>query len=473
MNNAINSDRLVFGIALQYYDDEMPDLSFVPPQQLRTKVYDIETRPGVTKIRYELTRDLFQNEDYFLMVDSHVLADFGWDIAFINDLKEMAKLSGHDNVIRNGRSTRQERYDYNTKVFQLQSVYDDTLFCENFEQLSDTETFNALGYGITKPSGYSIDLALDCCNFFTYGRFVNDVGFDSISQFGKEELYLSWKAFVSGWDSYITEHAMIYQYPTEYFNYVWNGNKDSRTYSNPKNLDQRDTLIKQEHAMINNAGIFSVKNNVREPRDFFKIQATNPDFFDTVLKQIGNYENKILISSFPRSGKTLLKSWMSQQLDIDTVYSHDRSALGIEKVITIIREPVECIASWVAMEMHYEDLNPTRAKQDASFYIEQGIQQYILFYNYILKNRMFIFDYNDVVNHTGWVIGMISSLFSINKLTDDYTNDVSSNTKERHLVSSSTVPYKQDAINILKAKDLSQCLSLYNKTFDLALKYSS
>ena len=73
--NARNPENLVFGIGAQYYDGEMPSIH-VDPSQLKIINYHPDTRPGVVKVRYEISK-MLTDEKYFLMT-LLIISKFIW-----------------------------------------------------------------------------------------------------------------------------------------------------------------------------------------------------------------------------------------------------------------------------------------------------------------------------------------------------------------------------------------------------------
>lgn len=62
IEKAENPENLVFGFCLQYDKVPEPDLSFIKDQSIITRI-DVNNRPGLLKIRYDLAKYL-TDEDF-------------------------------------------------------------------------------------------------------------------------------------------------------------------------------------------------------------------------------------------------------------------------------------------------------------------------------------------------------------------------------------------------------------------------
>lgn len=255
-HEADNPEALVFAIAMQYEAQIYPDLSFIPKEQLRIINYIPGDQPGVTRIRYEITASAYIDEKYFLMIDSHMLFHRGWDTW----LKKSLQGLGEKPVITG-----------------LGEIHNDTLslsVCElvqggvelAFTRKEFTVLIKQEEYGKFYRMPY-----IACGFMFTYGSFVNEVGFDEFSQFDGEEIYLTWKAFMSGWTIYQTSRWVINHSPENYYDDAWGG-VDKRLYLRTGTeaiFKPYMTMMKSLAYVYNDYSHYAVKNATRKPVDWF------------------------------------------------------------------------------------------------------------------------------------------------------------------------------------------------------------
>jgi hypothetical protein len=256
LDNADNPELLVFGIGMQYEKAIYPTLSFVPKEQLKIIDYDIQNRPGVTKIRYEITSFLYNQEKYFLMIDSHSKFEKGWDTYLKKSLDSLGTRTiitglGH---IEDG------------KILLAKSVIEQGRRELAFVRQNYSQDFKE------DDAGSFIKCPYIVCGFmFTYGSFISEVGFDEYSQFGSEEPYLSWRAFMSGWDIYHTSYWPIVHAPDEYYDAAWGGH-ENRTFlrKESESLFKLHRLMQQSLAYVyNDYSIYAIKNSQKNPIDWF------------------------------------------------------------------------------------------------------------------------------------------------------------------------------------------------------------
>lgn len=287
--NAKNPENLVFGIGAQYYDDEMPNIN-LGPSQIKMISYNPDTRPGLVKIRYEISK-LVTDEKYFLMIDSHVLFKKNWDVDAKEQLKKFEKISGHSRVMITSIETKEGAQEILVPSFEI------TLWEKDYADKEDgtrhvrvepiLSVKNKPCHIIDKDkkanpqSDFLLHYYVCCAVFFTYSDYLEDVGLDSRSHFLYEEPYLSWKTYVSGWDVYFVYDAFLRQYSKGYFNTIWESQYDKRIYFRPEleasDIDKVDIV----GAMIFNKSInFSAKNERRSTESFWNFIGKKEMFED-------------------------------------------------------------------------------------------------------------------------------------------------------------------------------------------------
>lgn len=256
IDNADNPELLFFGIGMQYEKPIYPSLSFVPQHQIKLIDYDIQNRPGITKIRHQITSSAYNNEEYFLMIDSHMRFEPGWDTWLKTSLENLGANSIITGLshIENGKITLPAAVVEQGRR-ELAFVRKDYL-----QDIAEGD----VGKFIECPYIY-------CGFMFTYGNFVSEVGFDEYSHFGSEEPYLSWRAFMSGWKVYHTSYWPITHCPDEYYDVAWGGH-ENRTFlrKESESVFKGHRLMQQSLAYIyNDYSIYAIKNAKRDPIDWF------------------------------------------------------------------------------------------------------------------------------------------------------------------------------------------------------------
>jgi hypothetical protein len=277
--HAKNPENLVFAIGAQYYDSEMPDFNFIESQAKVIK-YNPDKAPGVGKVRYEISQ-LFTDEKYFLMIDSHVLFKPGWDVSAKESLKKAETISGHSRVCTTGIQYTSENnvslfsfsFTINKKKKILNeeiSLLENDAGCSEFILCGEhkEQSVFVLEKSIIRD-GLLPNYYIRCGNFFTYSEYLLDVGQDAHSDFLHEEAYLSWKTYISGWDVYCTVNNFMVQDSSAYFNIVWNDDSELRTYQREETGSSLKEEIDMFSAMIFNKSKKYYAKNQRRPLESY------------------------------------------------------------------------------------------------------------------------------------------------------------------------------------------------------------
>ena len=290
--NAMEPQNIFIYIALQYKD--MPNFDKIANKnQIKIKTYSVKNRPGVARIRYEITHDMlndkkFNHQDYFLMIDAHMNFAKNWDADLIRDFKHLQKVCGKKEIIISKQSSKRigmlgdEHYEDSIMHLKKHHVplisRPITLFSTvpeykyNVNNIIDRNII--CGEEVEHKfihSGWA-----SCHFFFTDFDFIQDVGLDNNSQIFQEEPYLSFRSFLSGYDIYSN---ITYNYLGHNSVNQHNGLYDPRYWM----LEQDGTYIKifgetsdSEFSLLcllayaKNLGPYAIKNAIRTPEMFFQ-----------------------------------------------------------------------------------------------------------------------------------------------------------------------------------------------------------
>ena len=259
LKNADYPENLVFGIGAQYYEDEMPDFSFLKPNQLRLLTWNPDERPGLVRVRHEISK-LITDEEYYMSLDSHMLFKPHWDTQCIDWILELQEKTGNKKVcITNGRVTGDDRQSPEQVIVRIESP-------NNFGP-GGIITANK-----SKIGGKWLDATNVTANFFFAPiEIMTEVGWDPYSQFCWEEQYMSFRIFMSGFDSFIPENdSVARQSPDFYYYYVW-PDMSKHYWTRLENQDPDAQKLELQRAMTTNepGNKFSINNSSRNVREFW------------------------------------------------------------------------------------------------------------------------------------------------------------------------------------------------------------
>ena len=203
---AIYPERLRFGIVEQTdLDQRLPVAAMPQSKQIRYLAVDRLHSRGVGWAR-NVAMSLYQEEDWFFQIDSHMLFKSGWDAILLDSADECAQINPNFVI-----SSYPNPFNFVEGVPVAQPVTDKILAhvvrgdAEFGEFL--TLGFNALGVDqVTPVTGYH--LGAGC--LFAPGRFVSAFPYDPQIYFEGEEQVLAARLFTHGWDIFHVAALPIY-----------------------------------------------------------------------------------------------------------------------------------------------------------------------------------------------------------------------------------------------------------------------
>lgn len=272
LENALFPERVYFCIGMQYDDDKMPDVSkYLDNPNFNFIFYDVKERPGVYWIRREMAEQ-HSGQDYFLMIDSHMVFSKYWDAKLINDYEDLRRLHGDRTII--SRPTMGEVGEaINNGLINDRShwIVDWNNEAESIERtiLPWTSQFPWEGERYQKTY-YS------CSHFFfTNKDYLTDVGFHQIIRSYSEEYTIAITTFLSGWDYYmLPEYVHIGHDDTETARAIYG--KDKHTLAEGKRYqalfeteEEKKEIAK--FVFLDDSKLFKVKNQRRNINEFYEL----------------------------------------------------------------------------------------------------------------------------------------------------------------------------------------------------------
>lgn len=177
-------------------------------------------------------------------------------------------------------------------------------------------------------------------------------------------------------------------------------------------------------------------------------------------------KNMPYLITFPRSGSHYFDEIIYKEKQIHIEKSHSVDELFDEnnqkkrKIITIVRDPIDSIASYRANEER-QLLSPLSW---IKVRIHQIMSEYILLHNFLYEHADYIVDFNDLILHPKAVATKIIELLEIPE--EEYKNFDRGNYPyaKEYVPSSKSLPSYNK--NILEDFDMSLCYFHYNKILE-------
>lgn len=225
LDNASGIYKIYFGVVLQEHDRDLPDLSWVPNLSLKTMHPKEAKGAGYAR---SVAMDLYNQQDYYLQIDSHTIFAKDWDILCVSELQAAQKISNNKKVILSYfpppyfvelnntisfPTKDKERLPYPTKQKPwLNKRKDWTALRIEF----DDKDFRFPEESSTVLGGF----------IFTTGNITKEVPYDPEISFFGEEVCFAMRSWTRGWDIYSPSKKIVYHfYGRGGYKKIW---KDSR-----------------------------------------------------------------------------------------------------------------------------------------------------------------------------------------------------------------------------------------------------
>lgn len=271
LNNASSPTNIYFGVALQYTSP--PDLSEI--DNVKTISYDPHSRPGIVRVRYEISK-LYSGEDFYLQIDSHYNFAPGWDdtlVQYYNKIRKKNKIS---------------------KLILLPlEPYPDGIMTSKF-RLALEQGANGMTLAHPHPVNgkseeyeeyHEVSFAR-VGQIFLPGSYIKDIGLDPYSHIIQEIFYFSFRSIMSGYRVFQLNKKVLWQDDKEYYQAVWGGKEAEETYQDPNRFksdavyEQPPTWYEMSLAIIyNDFSKYAIKNPVMSPEEFWKMQGAEQEYY--------------------------------------------------------------------------------------------------------------------------------------------------------------------------------------------------
>jgi hypothetical protein len=168
---------------------------------------------------------------------------------------------------------------------------------------------------------------------------------------------------------------------------------------------------------------------------------------------------ELVVNTHKRSGTVHICTLLGKTLNVKVIQEHD-VYITQDPVISIVREPVGCIASAAVFDISLYNLLSNIALNRV---IDSRIKTYKEFLEHVIKNVNVIFDFDDI-NKTEEIVKYVSDLFEIEYRPVTLNPD--NVFPDTFLLSSKVHSQYDQILQIVKSKNLRQCHELFNKALE-------
>lgn len=183
----------------------------------------------------------------------------------------------------------------------------------------------------------------------------------------------------------------------------------------------------------------------------------------------------ITFITYPRSGSTWLNWNIQKNTNLNAHFIHYDDIVNFPEImsypiITIVRNPVDCLSSFSVMMKHFDPF-PISWVNDCNL-------GYVHHYEFILKNAKMLFSFDDVINNTNSVVNHLCNEFGGHFLNNELKYEEyaqwheDTKVHENKLVTSKNEKKYDSVKEYLSMIKLPQHWELYNEALSKCVKLS-
>ena len=154
-----------------------------------------------------IAMSLYDDEDFFFQIDSHMLFDKGWDVRFINDIYKVLEISSKP-IISSYPSGFEMQGNTPVRTPLTVGVLAHTVPAAFAFEKDHLVLCHQAAITDTKEILNGFHLGAGC--LFTLGLFVYEIPYDPFFYFAGEEQALALRAYTHGWDIFHAPDMPIY-----------------------------------------------------------------------------------------------------------------------------------------------------------------------------------------------------------------------------------------------------------------------
>jgi hypothetical protein len=279
ISQAKNPNGLHIGIYDQDYTNRWPDISSDKAKISHQKVHMKDAR-GAGFARKKCM-EMYNGEDFFFQIDSHMRFAKDWDIKLIEMTKRLqeknqkiilSQFPAPYQLWTNGK----EYFPQDDSIFWSDPSWTSVVFTYRSEWAGNREIM----FDKTKPH---LSYTILAGYVFSPGNLVEEVPYDERISFMGEELCFAFRAYTRGWDIYAPNEMLVWHfYNRKDHPKIWNQRDDIARETKWRNLENQSKSVQRSILEGKEEGIFGVEKNKR----FYEYQKMIGIDFTEFYKQI-------------------------------------------------------------------------------------------------------------------------------------------------------------------------------------------
>ena len=283
IDNAKYPKDLHFGILDQAEKNKWADLSFVNSKITHQKMH-MKDAKGAGYAR-KICMEMYNGEDYFFQVDSHMRFAPNWDVRMMTMLDQSQELAKNKKVILSQFPAPYQLWTNGKEYFPE----GDPIFWSDPSWTSVVWTWRGLWAGNRE---FMSDKSKPCPSHtvlagyvFAPGNLIEEVPYDPRISFMGEELCFAIRAYTRGWDIYAPNEMLVWHYYTRKEDpKIWNQRDDMTRDHKWLDLEKKSHAVQRAVLLGEEEGVYGVVKGDRYEEYQKMIGKNFKDFYKEVDK---------------------------------------------------------------------------------------------------------------------------------------------------------------------------------------------
>jgi len=257
ISNADNPSNLHFGVVSQDENRKHPNLDDIVDNLSYLKM-DFRQARGAGYAR-KLAMEMYEGEDFYLQLDSHMRAIQGWDTKLKSMYHQSTKIADTDKIIL---SQYPAAYEIHTNGKEY--------FIQTHEELWSTPTWSRV-HNRDNGSWSSVREKFDDLSqphpshtvlagyIFAPSKFVEEIPYDERISFMGEELCIAIRAYTRNWKIYAPNEMLFWHfYKRKQSPKIWNQMEDIKRPLKWVEMEMNSKRVQKEILLGREEGIFGI-----------------------------------------------------------------------------------------------------------------------------------------------------------------------------------------------------------------------
>lgn len=211
ISNADYPNDLYFGVVIQDRERQIPDLSHI--QNLSKITMHVKEARGAGYARH-LANTLYNNQDYFLQIDSHTLFEKSWDSVLIEELKKAKMVANNDKIILSCYPAP-FYVEPNKQIFFIKDSKEQPAYPTRQKLILHKKNYwtSERVEFVDKKKLFPEESNTVLAGFiFADAKLINEVPYDPEISFFGEEVCFAMRAWTRGWDIYSPSKIILHHF---------------------------------------------------------------------------------------------------------------------------------------------------------------------------------------------------------------------------------------------------------------------